>query len=336
VKAARLVAFGDPPAFELEEVPDPAPGPGEVVVDLVAAAFNRRDRWIWTTPGYCPLPVTLGSDGAGTIAALGRGVAGLAVGQEVVFDPTLNWGDGEECPSPDFDILGAPTDGTFAEKVVVAAASVAPKPARLSWPEAAALNLAGLTAWRAVVTCARAGAGRTLLVTGAGGGVATFLVQIAAALGARVLVTSSTEEKIARAVGLGAEAGFSYHDPDWPEAVRAAAGGGVDAAVDCYGGPALAGALKALRRGGVLVSFGDTGAPETTFETADVYWNWRRVIGTSMGSPREYRALLRHVEETSWHPVVDSVFSLDEIAAAAARLGAPDRFGKVVLTIKEV
>jgi NADPH:quinone reductase-like Zn-dependent oxidoreductase len=334
VKAARLVAFGDPPTFEIQEVPDPEPGPGEVVIDLVAAALNRRDRWVWTSSDYCPLPVTLGSDGAGTVAALGEGVAGLSVGQEVVFDPTLNWGEGEECPLPDFDILGAPTDGSFAEKVVVAAASVAPKPARLSWGEAAALNLAGLTAWRAAVTGARVGEGRTVLVTGAGSGVATFLVQIAAALGARVFVTSSTEEKIARAVALGAEAGFSYREPGWPEAVRGAAGEGLDAAIDSYGGPSLAGALKTLRRGGVLVSFGDTSGPETTFETADVYWAWRRIVGTSMGSPREYRALLRHVDETTWRPVIDSVFALEEIDAAAGRLGAPDRFGKVVLTVR--
>jgi NADPH:quinone reductase-like Zn-dependent oxidoreductase len=334
LRAARLVAFGDPPAFELQELPDPQPGPGEVVIALRAAALNRRDRWIWTTPGYCPLPVTLGSDGAGTIAALGPGVSGLEPGQEVVFDPTLGWGEAEDRPTPAFDILGAPTDGTFAEKVVVAAASVGPRPVRLSWEESAALNLAGLTAWRATVTCAQAGPGRTVLVTGAGSGVATFAVQIAAARGARVLVTSSTHEKIDRAVALGAATGFSYRDPAWPDAVREATGGeGVDAAIDSYGGSSLAGALKTLRWGGVAVSFGDTGGAETTFETADVYWAWRRIVGTSMGSPREYRQLLAHVEAATWRPVIDSAFPLAEIAAAAARLDSPDRFGKVVLSI---
>jgi zinc-binding alcohol dehydrogenase/oxidoreductase len=334
MKAARLVAFGDPPSFELQEIPDPVPGRGEVVIDLVAAALNCRDWWIWTAPGYCPLPVTLGSDGAGTVGVVGGGVTELSAGQEVVFDPTLNWGEREDCPTPEFGILGGPTEGTFAEKVVVSAASVAPKPARLTWEEAAALNLAGLTAWRAVVTCAQAGPGRTVLVTGAGGGVSTFLVQTAAALGARVFVTSSTSERIRRAVELGAEAGVSYGDHDWPAAVREAAGGGLDAAVDSHGGPSLAGALRTLRRGGVLVSFGDTSGPETTFETADVYWNWRRIIGTTMGSPREYRQLLVHVEQTSWRPAIDSVYPLEEIDSAAGRLDAPERFGKVVLRIR--
>jgi NADPH:quinone reductase-like Zn-dependent oxidoreductase len=333
MKAARLIRFGSPPGFELQELPDPAPGPGEVVVALRAAALNRRDRWIWTSDGYCPLPVTLGSDGAGTVAAVAPDVEGLAVGRDVVFDATLSWGDSEECPTPEFDILGAPTEGTFAEQVVVPAANIAPKPARLTWEEAAALNLAGLTAWRATVTCAQAREGMSLLATGAGSGVQTFVVQIAAALGAHVFVTSSTQEKIDRAVALGAVAGVSYRDPDWPERIQEAAAGPLDAAVDSYGGEALAGALSTLRRGGAAVSYGDTGAAELVVDTTEIYWSWRRILGTTMGSPREYRALLAHVEQAAWRPVVDSVFPLAEIAAAAERLDAPDRFGKVVLAI---
>lgn len=333
MKAARLVRFGSPPAFELQEVQDPVPGPGEIAVALRAAALNRRDRWIWTSEGYCALPVTLGSDGAGTVAALGPGVTGFAPGDEVVIDATLNWGDSEERPTPEFDILGAPTEGTFAEQVVVPAANVARKPSRLSFEEAAALNLAGLTAWRATVTCAGVREGTTLLATGAGGGVQTFVVQIAAALGARVFVTSSTAEKIARTLELGAEAGVSYREPDWPRKLEEAAGGPLDAAVDSYGGEALAGALSVLRWGGVAVSYGDTSRARLALDTTEIYWRWRRILGTTMGSPREYRALLAHVESASWRPVIDSVFPLEQLAAAAARLDAPDRFGKVALAI---
>jgi NADPH:quinone reductase-like Zn-dependent oxidoreductase len=331
VRAARLVAAGDPPTFELHDLADLEARPGEVVVALEAAALNRRDRWIWTAPAYCPLPVTLGSDGAGGVAAVGDGVSGLAVGDEVVFDATLGWGDSEECPTPEFDILGAPTEGTFAEQVVVPAENVAPKPARLGWEEAAALNLAGLTAWRATVTCADVGPGTTLLVTGAGSGVSTFVVQIAVALGARVFVTSSTSAKLERARALGADAGFSYLDPDWPEQVREAAGGGLDAAIDSYGGPSWPGALRALRVGGTLVTFGDTSPEPASIDVSDVYWQWRRILGTTMGSPREYRALLSHLGQAAWRPVIDSVYPLESIAEAAARLDAPDRFGKIVL-----
>jgi NADPH:quinone reductase-like Zn-dependent oxidoreductase len=333
MRAARLVRFGDPPGFELAEIPDLVPGSHEVVIDLRAAALNRRDWWIWIEPDYCPLPVTLGSDGAGVISAVGDSVSGLAPGDEVVFDPTLHWGDSEEAPTPEFEILGAPTDGTFAEQVAVPAANVAPKPATLSWEEAAALNLGGLTAWRAVVTCAQAGPGRALLVTGAGSGVATFAIQIASALGARVFVTSSDERKLERAQALGAQGGVSYLDPDWPQRLRELAGGGLDAAIDSFGGPSWEGALRALRTGGTLVSFGDTSGPETTLTTAEVYWQWRRVLGTSMGSPREYRALLAHVEQASWRPVIDTTFPLDRIDDAARRLVSSERFGKVVLRI---
>jgi zinc-binding alcohol dehydrogenase/oxidoreductase len=333
VIAARLTRFGDPPRFELQEIDDPEPGPGQVVVALKAAALNRRDPWIWVTPDYCPLPVTLGSDGAGTVSAIGSGVRGIGEGDEVVIDPTLGWGEGEEHPTEAFDILGAPTDGTFAERVVVDAANLAPRPQRLSWEESAALNLGGLTAWRATVTRAGARRGQKLLVTGAGGGVASFAVQIGVALGARVWVTSSSDDKIDRARQLGAEGGFRYDDPEWPAAARAATGGGLDAVIDSYGAGAWQPCVAALRRGGTLVSFGDTGGAEATITVAEVYWEWRRILGTSMGSPREYRALIEHVAGASWKPVIDRVYPLAEIDQAAQRLGDPNRFGKVVLGI---
>jgi zinc-binding alcohol dehydrogenase/oxidoreductase len=333
VRAARLVAFGATPRFELHELPTPAAGPDEVVVDIHAAALNHRDPWVWQTPAYCALPVTLGSDGAGVVSAIGRGVDHVAVGDQVVINPTLGWSDGEEVPGPAFDILGAPLDGTFAEQVVVPAANVAAKPAGWSFEQAAALNLGGLTAWRATVSCAGAAPGSSLLVPGAGGGVASFIVQIATALGVRVFVTSSSQEKIDRALALGASAGFRYDDPTWVEQIRAISGGGVDAVIDSYGG-SWRSLLGVLRVGGRLVTFGDTGGAETEVDISDVYWHWRSILGTTMGSPSEYRALLEHVASHEWRPVIDRVYALDEIAAAAERLAAPDRFGKVVLRVR--
>jgi NADPH:quinone reductase-like Zn-dependent oxidoreductase len=277
--------------------------------------------------------VTLGSDGAGVVSAVGAGVQSVAEGDEVVINPTLGWAPGEAVPGPSFDILGAPLDGTFAERVVVPAGNVARKPERLTWPEAAALSLAGLTAWRATVTCARAAPGRTVLVTGAGGGVATFAIQIAAALGARVLVTTSTEAKLEAARALGAAGGALYTEPSWPE--RLSEDGGVDAVVDGYGGPVWPGALRALRPGGVLVSYGDTGAPDADVGVMDVYWHWRSILGTTMGSPDEHAALLAHVRDADWRPVVDRVYPLERFEEAVARFEeADDRFGKVVLEIR--
>ena len=329
----RLTEFGDRPRFEMSEVPDLVPAPGQVVVQVMAAALNRRDPWVWTTPGYCSLPVTLGSDGAGVVASVGEGVAGVAAGDEVVINPTLHWDEGADVPGPDFDILGAPTEGTFAEQVVVSAASVAPRPSRLSWHEAGALPLAGLTAYRALFTCGRLSNSDRVLITGASGGVSSFLVQMAAAAGATVVVTTSSEEKAERAVALGAAAAANHNDPDWPQAVVAAAGGPLDVVVDSYGGPSWAGALPLLRWGGTFVTFGDTGGPRATVEVSDVYWNWRSIVGTSMGSPEDFRALLQHVETAAWRPVIDSVFPLADLTSAAARLSSPDRYGKVVLRV---
>ena len=208
--------------------------------------------------------------------------------------------------------------------------SSAPRPRGYTWIEAAALPLGGLTAWRAVVTHAKARVDRTLLVPGAGGGVATFVIQIAAAVGARVLVTSSSAEKLERARGLGAEGGADYREEDWPERL-----GPVDAVVDSVGGASWPGALRALRPGGRLVSFGDTAGEVAEVELAQVFLSWIRIQGTTMGSPREFDALLRHVAEARWRPVVDSVFPLRDAAAAHERLDAADRFGKVVLAVDE-
>jgi len=333
MRAAQLTLAGPEPRFDLVDLPDPVAGPGEVVVELVTAALNRRDWWIWRDPSTAA-PITLGSDGAGRVAAVGADVRGIAVGDEVVIDPALGWGDGEDAAAPGFDILGSPAPGTFAERVAVPAINVHPRPAALTWAESAAFPLAGLTAWRAVATCAGAAPGRRVLITGGGSGVSTFCIQIAGALGAEVFVTSGSDAKIARCVELGARQGFRYDDPEWPAQVRAATGGeGVHAVVDSFGGAGWAQALEALARGGVLVNYGDTGGDEATIPVAAIYWAWRSLVGTTMGSPREFRALCEHLATASWRPAIDSVHALGDIAAAARRLTEPDRFGKVVLQI---
>lgn len=332
MRAAQLTAFGWPPAVEVREVPDPAPGPGEVVVAVETAALNRRDLWVARYDGYCELPVTLGSDGAGRIAAVGDGVEGLAPGDEVVIDPTLGWGADEDRPGPDFDILGAPTPGTLAELVAVPAANVHPRPGRLSWQESAALCLGGLTAWRALAT-GSVGPGTRLLVTGAGGGVSTFALQIAVALGATVFVTSGEPAKLARATALGAAGGVSYRDPHWPDALLELAGGPLDVVIDGYGAPTWPGALRVLRPGGRLVSYGDTGGGTATVAVDEVYWQWRSILGTSMGSPRDFRRLLDHVGTASWRPVVERRFDLGEAAGALVAMEDAGRYGKIVVEV---
>ena len=327
MRTVHLTALGGPDVLQPATVPDPEPGPGEVAVDLVRAALNHRDVWIREgRPG--PLPAILGSDGAGVVSAVGPDVEGVAAGDEVVINPALDWGEGEDAPGSEFRILGVPDQGTYAERIVVTAPHVRPRPAGWSWDECAALPLAGLTAWRAL-RLAGAGPGRRILVTGAGGGVATFLVQIGAALSATIVATAGSGPKVARALELGAERAVDYHDAEWPEQV-----GEVDAAIDSTGGSGLEAIVGTLVRGGVLVSFGDTAREPPVLDLAEVFLEWRRIQGTTMGSPREFDALLAHATTANWRPVIDSTHPLEDAAEAHRRLVNPARTGKVVLAIR--
>jgi zinc-binding alcohol dehydrogenase/oxidoreductase len=330
MRCVELREFGDPTGLVVCERPDPEPGPGEARVDLVAAALNRRDWWI-RRGGKVALPQVLGSDGAGVVSAVGEGVDGVRAGDEVLIYPGRDWGESDDAPTEGFAILGVPDQGTYAERIVVGADYLRPRPAGWTWAEAAALPVAGLTAWRAVVTHGRVGRGTTVLVPGAGGGAALLCVQIAAALGARVLVTTSSEEKLARLRDLGAAGGALYTDPGWPETI-----GEVDVVVDSVGGEEFWDAcLPLLRRGGRLVNFADTAGDYGRVLLATLFLEHQKLIGTTLGSPRELDALLAHCARASWRPVIDSTFPLDQVQAAHERLDAADRFGKIVLAIDE-
>lgn len=333
MNAVELTEVGGPEVLRLQSVPDPTPGSGEVLVELRAAALNRRDVFLRKGVAPSPLPVIPGSDGAGVVRALGDGASGVAAGDEVVILPSLAWGDREDAPGPGFRILGGPDNGTYAELITVPAVNLFPKPARLSWHQTAALPLAGLTAWRALITRGRLRPGDTVLVLGIGGGVATFALHIARAAGARVIVTSSSDEKIARAVEMGAVGGVNYTDPDWVANAKAVAGpNGIDIVVDSVGST-WPDSVAALRPGGRMVCFGGTGGRGAELQVRAVTYRQVDILGTTMGSPREFGRLLAAVEAQSWEPVIDSVRPLGEAAAAHAREEAGEHFGKLVLDI---
>jgi zinc-binding alcohol dehydrogenase/oxidoreductase len=305
-----------------EDVDDPVAGPGEVVVELRTAAVNRRDLLVRKPPGPAyqfPLPVIPGSDGAGVRRD---------TGQEVVIYAGLGWGPREDAAGPDWRILGGPDNGTYAELVKVPAENVFPKPARFTWEEAAAFPLAALTAYRALFEVGRLVQDETVLVLGAGSGVSTFAVSLAVQAGARVLVTSSSEEKIERAKELGAAGGVLYTEEGWAEAA-----GPVDVVLDSVG-TTWRESLRALRRGGRLVVFGGTGGPEVTLDVRAVYLSWQSIRGTTMGSPRDFTLMLRMVEGGVWRPVIDSVRPLAEAESAHDRMLAAEHFGKLVLAIR--
>lgn len=332
MQAIRMNEPGGPEVLVLEQVPDPAPAPGEVVVSLKAAALNRRDVFVRKGVAKVPLPLTPGSDGAGVVHAVGAGVTGVSEGDEVIILPSLAWGDDQRAPGSRFRILGGPDQGTYAEQIVIPAENVFPKPARLSWHEAAALPLAGLTAWRALFTRARVQPGETVLVIGIGGGVATFALNLAKAAGCRVVATSSSDDKLARAAELGADVGVNYRTTgdDWPAAVKEANGGGVDVVIDSVGST-WAGSIDACAPGGRVVVFGGTGGAKVELGVRPVTLGQVALLGTTMGSPSEFAQLLAAVDAQSWVPVVDSVRPLGDAAAAHEREEAGLHFGKLVL-----
>src|SRR5262245_4666085 len=336
MRAIVLRELGEPEKLQMETVPDPSLGPRDVLVRLKAAALNHRDVWI-RTGRYAgiKLPVILGSDGAGEIIEVGAEVDQALQGRAVVIYPAMNWGDDERGAGPGFKIRGLPYNGTYAELIAVPAAHAFPKPASLSFDEAAALPLALLTAYRALRTRAQIQAGETCLVTGIGGGVSSFVLQLALAIGARVLVTSGSEEKLERAREMGAAGGANYHSPDWGEEIlKLCEGRGLQVVVDSAGGETFEKALDLVSPGGRVVSYGATTGPARQIEVRRIFWKQLNVLGTTMGTAQEFEAALRFYEANGLQPVIDQVFPLSEAPAAHRRMETGSQFGKVVLKIE--
>ncbi|MDE3084174.1 MAG: zinc-binding dehydrogenase [Verrucomicrobiota bacterium] len=326
--AVQLVAVND---LCVVETPAPRPRLGEAVVALCAAALNHRDVWIklGQYPGL-KFPCIPGSDGAGVIESVGDGVDTALVGREVIINPSLDWGDREAVQSENFSILGLPRDGTLAEKVAVPAANLALKPAHLSWEEAAALPLAGLTAYR--VLCIRAQLKPTdrVLITGIGGGVALFALQLAVAHGAAVFVTSSSEEKIARAVALGAAGGANYAQAGW-SGTLARAHGLFDVIIDSAGGEGFAELLDLAAPGGRIAFFGATCGNVPSLALRKIFWRQLSLLGSTMGSSSDFAAMTDFVARHRLKPVVSGVFPFARAVEAFALMERGGQFGKIVV-----
>jgi zinc-binding alcohol dehydrogenase/oxidoreductase len=320
--AVVMKEFGGPEVLQLAEAPAPRPDHDWAVVRLEAAALNWHDVLVRQGRYGSPLPHTPGADGAGV---------DVETGEKVLILPSLRWGDDESAPGAHWEILGDHQPGTYAELVRVPPCCVVPKPKGLSWPEAAALPLVGLTTYRALFSRARLRRGESLLVLGAGGGVATMAVSLATAAGCRVVVTSSSEDKIARARALGAVDGVRYDDPGWPEAAKKLTGGGFDVVLDSVG--SWNESLSTLRPGGRLVVLGASRRDRAELTIRSFYFGQFELIGTTMGSPRDFAGLLRFLDEHDVPPpVIDRTFGLDQAGAAHAHLESGQGFGKVVLS----
>ncbi len=332
--AAVFVEPEGPRGVRVEERPRTPAAPGEVVVQVRTASLNHLDLWLASGAQRIAPPRVIAADGAGVVAESSD--ARWQTGDEVVIYPvTCDWTSaesqaGQQVFAPGFGIIGEHTDGTACQFVHVAPENVFPKPRGLSWPEAAAFPLTFLTAWRMIVTRARLQPGDTMLVVGAGAGVAAAAISIGKHLGARVLATSRSEEKRQRAVALGAQAAFPSED--FAKAVKGATGAGADVVFEHVGPATLDQSFRAARPGGRIVFCGSTSGPRAEVNMPRMFFGQLDLLGSTMGNVSEFEALLGAVEQ-GLRPVVDSVYPLARVQDALTHLDEGAQFGKVVLEV---
>ena len=312
----------------LEEAPDPSPGPGEVLIRLRASALNHLDVWIRMGRPSVPKPRILGADGAGVVEALGEGVNGFEPGQRVVINPGVEAADGA------IHVIGEHGDGTNAELIAVPATNVYPIPDGLSFEDAAAFPLVFETAYRMLVTRAALREGEWVLLWGIGGGVSTAGLAIARALGAKTIVTSSSDTKLERARELGADAVVNHTTSDVKAAVREATGDrGADVVVDSVGEATWRTSLDVAARDGRIAVCGATSGPNPPAALHRVWWKQLTILGSTMGTKADFEGAYDLVASGRALPVVDEIVPLTEIRAAHARLEAGEQLGKIVLSI---
>ena len=328
MRAVRIHDDGGPEVLVLEEAPDPVAGPGEVLVRLRASALNHLDVWIRKGLPSVPKPRILGADGAGVVEALGEGVDGFEPGERVVLNPGIEAGGGR------IHVIGEHGDGTNAELIAVPATNVHPIPDELSFEEAAAFPLVFETAYRMLVTRAGLREGEWVLTWGIGGGVSTATLAIGKALGAKVIVTSSSEAKLERARELGADATVNHATGDVKAAVQEATGGrGADIVVETVGEATWATSLQVAAPGARITVCGATSGPNPPAALHRVWWKQLSILGSTMGTGEDFAGAYELVTSGRAHPVVDTVLPLEEIRAAHERLEAGEQLGKIVLTI---
>lgn len=331
MKAIVLEAADKP--LILKEVETPALAADQALVQIKAAALNRRDYWI-TVGKYAGIkyPSILGSDGAGIVVKVGDGADRSWLNKEVIINPCHNWGTHSEYQNRDFTILGLPENGTFAEFAKVKTEYLHPKPPHLDWEQAAALPLAGLTTYRALFTKGRAKKGDNVLITGIGGGTGTFALQWALAAGCQVFVTSGSGDKIQRAKAIGASAGVSYKAQDWAQELQHLSGG-FDVIIDSALGEGFEKLIDISKPGARIVFFGGTAGNIPPLNGRKIFWKQLQILGTTMGSPDDFKGMLDLVNKHKIVPVIDEVFPLAQAQKAIDKMANSSQFGKLTLRV---
>jgi NADPH:quinone reductase-like Zn-dependent oxidoreductase len=343
MRAALFRQHGGPEVMEVAEVPDPVPGPGQVLVRVRAAALNHLDLWVRRgLPALkVAFPHVLGGDACGVVAALGPGVQGVKEGDRVVINPGITCGRCARCLSgqdnlcPQFKMVGEHTWGAEAELIALPAVNVALAPAGPSDAELASIPIASMTAWQMLLEKARVQRYETVLVTAAGSGVGVAAIQIAKLQGAHVIAASSSDDKLARARGLGADETLRYGEGVdlGAELKKLTARKGVDVVIDSTGGPQFPALVRSLAQGGRLVTCGTTAGYEAAIDLRYVFWRQLSILGSTMAPKSVLLTLLRLVEERRLTAVVDRVLPLDQVVEAHRTLEARGVFGKLVLRV---
>ncbi len=320
--------------LQVGEFSKPRPVKDQVLIQLKAAALNHRDIWIQQEQEIVNRPegIILGSDGVGVVTDVGEDADPLLVGTEVIINPSMDWGPNPAVQADNFKILGFPDNGTFAEFVTVSKKYIFEQPEGLTLEECAAVPLSGLTAYRALFSKARLRAKEKVLITGIGGGAALWALTLATAYGARVFVTSGSDAKINQAVKLGAVGGFNYHNAKWSEEAARTAGG-FDIIIDSAGGDGFSKLIELALPGGRIVNFGRTAGTITEIATRLLYWKQLSIFGTTMGTRDEFLSLIDFIESRKLKPVIDSVYSLEQINEGFRRMQSADHFGKIVIRL---
>ncbi len=342
MKAAVIHEHGDLDVLRVEDFEAPRPGPGEVVLKVLCTGLNHLDIWVrkGRRGAQLQMPHVLGSDAVGVVMDVGKGVEAPKVGEQVIVNPGLYCGvcefcrRGEQSLCVSFGIVGVSRPGTFAQEVVVPACNCHPRPPHLSDEEAGAFALTYVTAWRMLMTRAQIVAGETVLIHGIGGGVALAALQFARLVGAEVFVTSSSDDKLSRAVELGADHTVNYRRENvgrWVE--HETSGRGVDVAIDSVGAATWPLDFASVRKGGRIVVCGVTSGARAETDLHALYWNLLTVLGSTMGSAEDFREMLRAVNHNNLRPVVDKVFPLDKVRDAMEELEMDKQFGKIVLRV---
>ena len=318
-----MMLWGPDQKLVMAEITPTLPPVGDVFITLQSASLNKRDYWI--TKGRYPgivYPLILGSDGAGTVDE-----------REVIINPGVNWGDDSRHFGPGFKIIGMPDNGTLAHMVKAPLQNLYDKPAHLSWTEAAALPVAGVTAYRALFTRGRASSGEKLLITGIGGGVATMALLFGKAAGMEVWVTSSSDEKIEKAIMHGAKGGVNYTKPDWEKEIMHNENVKFDLAIDGAGSPEFSKLIPIMKPSGRIVIYGGTAGVINNLSPQRIFWKHLDILGSSMGSPHDFQSMVDFVSLHEIRPVISHTFPLADANEALEVLAQNKQFGKVCIDI---